>query len=176
MLFHAIGLIIMDSNDSPPAPVNLPATGVFREVSHRALQLLSAAGRFESLAHGAYLATQGEPHHSMSVVISGSMKVYVRAHADTIQVATIQPGDTVGEMNVLDPLTKASADVVISGPSVVFTISQQDFDALVQREPLIGLELITALGRELCQRLRKASETLLRQSEETRSNFRDMDY
>jgi CRP-like cAMP-binding protein len=166
----------MESNVSPPSPVTLPSTGVFKNVSPRALQLLSTAGRFESLAHGAYLVTQGEPHHSMSVVISGSMKVYVRAHADTIQVATIKPGDTVGEMNVIDPLAKASADVVIGEPSVVFTISQKAFEELVQREPLIGLELITALGRELCQRLRKASETLLRQSEETRSNFRDMDY
>jgi CRP-like cAMP-binding protein len=59
---------------------------------------------------------------------------------------------------------------------VVFTISREDFQAMVQQDPLVGLELVTALGKELCQRLRQTSETMLRQTETTRANFRDMDY
>jgi hypothetical protein len=47
---------------------------------------------------------------------------------------------------------------------------------MVQQDPLVGLELVTALGKELCQRLRQTSETMLRQTETTRANFRDMDY
>ncbi|MES2708677.1 MAG: cyclic nucleotide-binding domain-containing protein [Verrucomicrobiota bacterium] len=160
----------------PTAAVTLPATGVFQEVSERARALFTAAGKFESLAHGAYLATQGEPHHTLSVIISGTMNVFVHAHADILQVATIKSGETVGEMNLLDPVDRASADVVVAEPSVVFTIGQTAFQDMVTRDPVIGLELVTALGRELCRRLRKTSETMLRQTEETRANFRDMDY
>lgn len=160
----------------PTAPVTLPATGVFKELSDAARQQLTAAGRFESLAHGAYLATQGEPHNTLSVIIAGSMKVFVHAHADILQVAVMKPGETVGEMNLLDPVDRASADVVVAEPSVVFTISQTAFQEVVNRDPIIGLELVTALGRELCRRLRKTSETMLRQTQETRANFRDMDY
>jgi CRP/FNR family transcriptional regulator, cyclic AMP receptor protein len=156
--------------------MTLPAIGVFAHVSEAARQQLAAAGRFESLAHGAYLATQGEPHDTMSVVISGNMRVYVHSHADTLHVADVQPGETVGEMNILDPVAKASADVVIGDPAVVFTIPRSDFQALVDRDPVIGLELVTALGKELCQRLRQSSAHMLRQTEETRANFRDMDY
>jgi CRP-like cAMP-binding protein len=79
-------------------------------------------------------------------------------------------------MNLLDPVARASADVVVGDPSVVFTISREDFQAMVQQDPLAGLELVTALGKELCQRLRQNSETMLRQTETTRANFRDMDY
>jgi CRP-like cAMP-binding protein len=79
-------------------------------------------------------------------------------------------------MNLLDPVARASADVVVGDPSVVFTISREDFQAMVQQDPLVGLELVTALGKELCQRLRQTSETMLRQTETTRANFRDMDY
>ena len=111
-----------------------------------------------------------------SLVIAGTMKVYVHSHADILQVATILPGETVGEMNLIDPVDRASADVVIGDPSVVFTITRAAFQELVRRDPEIGLELVSELGRELCQRLRKCSETMLRQAEETRSNFRDMDY
>ncbi len=154
----------------------LPTTGVFGKASEKARQLLAAAGKFQSFSHGHYLATQGEPHDTMSLLIAGTMKVYVHAHADTLQVATIHPGETVGEMNLLDPVDRASADVVIGDPSVVFTITRAAFQELVRRDPEIGLELVSELGRELCQRLRKCSETMLRQAEETRSNFRDMDY
>jgi CRP-like cAMP-binding protein len=161
---------------SATALVTLPAIGVFKDVSQRARQLLANAGRFESLAHGAYLTTQGQPHDTMSVVIAGSMKVYVHSHADILEVAIVKPGETVGEMNLLDPVARASADVVVGDPSVVFTISREDFQAMVQQDPLAGLELVTALGKELCQRLRQNSETMLRQTETTRANFRDMDY
>jgi len=166
----------MSLQSPPTAAVILPAIGVFEEVSGRSRELLTAAGKFESLAHGAYLATQGEPHHTLSVIISGTMKVFVHAHADILQVATLQAGETVGEMNLLDPVDRASADVVVADPAVVFTISQAAFQEMVNRDPVIGLELVTALGRELCRRLRKTSETMLRQTEETRANFRDMDY
>lgn len=166
----------MSLSSPPTAAVILPAIGVFSEVSLKARELLTIAGKFESLAHGAYLATQGEPHHTLSVIISGSMKVFVHAHADILQVATIKAGETVGEMNLLDPVDRASADVVVAEPAVVFTIAQGAFQEMVNRDPLIGLELVTALGRELCRRLRKTSETMLRQTEETRANFRDMDY
>lgn len=157
-------------------PVILPSTGIFSDVSEEARSRLSAAGKFESLAHGVYFATQGEPHHTLAVIISGSMNVFVHSHADILKVATIAAGETVGEMNLLDPVDKASADVVVDKPAVVFTLTQTAFQELLNRDPVIGLELVTALGRELCHRLRKTSETMLRQAEETRSNFRDMDY
>lgn len=165
-----------DENLTSTSAVLLPTTGVFGQASDKARQLLAAAGKFHSLPHGHYLATQGEPHDTMSLVIAGSMKVYVHAHADILQVASVLPGETVGEMNLIDPVDRASADVVIGEPAVVFTITRTAFQELVQRDPAIGLELVTELSRELCQRLRKCSETMLRQTEETRANFRDMDY
>lgn len=169
-------ITMIDPHPTSPGPVTLPAKGVFRDVSEEARKILSASGRFEALAHGVYLATQGQPHDTLSVVISGTMNVFVHAHADILQVATVMPGETIGEMNILDPMDKASADVVVAEPAVVFTVSREAFQELVRREPAAGLELVTALGRELCQRLRKCSETMLRQTEETRANFRDMDY
>ncbi len=168
----------MNHQSSPThAPAHeLPATGVFGHVSAPARQSLAAAGHFASLPHGAYLATQGEPHHTLSVLLSGTLNIFVHAHADTLHVASIHPGETVGEMNVLDPQERASADVVVAEPALVFSIEREAFQDLVQRDALIGLELVSALGKELCQRLRLASEARLRQTETTRANFRDMDY
>lgn len=154
----------------------VPALGIFAGLSERARALLGGAGKFETLEPGVYLAMQGEPHHTMSFVISGSMNVYVHAHADTVNVATIGPGETVGEMNMIDDHGAASADVVVAEPARVFTIAREDFDTLVQREPGVGFEIIRALARELCHRLRKNSEMMLKQAENIKSTFRDMDY
>ncbi len=164
-------------NSADPSPVfSLPATGVLESVGQHVRQLLAAAGRFETLKHGAYLVTQGQAHDSFSVVISGTMNVFVHAHADTLQIATVKPGETVGEMNILDPIQRASADVVVAEPAVVFTITRSAFQELVKQDPAAALELVMALGKELCRRLRQSSETMLRQTEENRSHFRDLDY
>lgn len=163
----------MTSDDEPP----LPALGMLAELSADIRTQLASAGQFETLKPGSYLAIQGEPHHAMSIVLEGEVTVYVRNAADTMKVASIGPGETVGEMNIIDPLHKASADVVVTGrPARVFTIAETDFAALSQRDPAAGYAILKMLARELCRRLRRNSETLLKQADVTRSHFRDMDY
>jgi len=125
---------------------------------------------------GTYIAVQGEAHHELTFVLSGHLDVYVRSRADTIKVAAIGPGETAGEMNLIDP-HKASADVVV-GPEPVraFVISDTDFDQLVRDDCEAGYVILKALARELCRRLRLNSEALLRQADRVRTHFRDEDY
>ena len=46
----------------------------------------------------------------------------------------------------------------------------------VEADKAAGLAIIRTLARELCQRLRHDSETMLRRADEMRSKFLDMDY
>ena len=91
---------------------DLPALGIFAELDPELRSRLAAAGSFEVLKPGAYIAVQGEPHNHLTFVLSGLLDVYVRNQADTIKVASIGPGETAGEMNLIDP-RNASADVVV---------------------------------------------------------------
>ncbi|MFN0130288.1 MAG: cyclic nucleotide-binding domain-containing protein [Verrucomicrobiales bacterium] len=154
----------------------LPALGIFSELDQTLRERLAAAGRFEVYKPGTYIAVQGEPHHQLTFVISGHLDVYVRSRADTIKVATIGPGETAGEMNLIDPRA-ASADVVVSHePVQAFTISDADFELFVKEDCAAGYIVLRALARELCRRLRLNSEALLRQADRVRTHFRDEDY
>jgi len=160
----------------PQPPNTLPAIGLIGELPEAIRTQLGKAGRFAVLPIGSYLATQGRAHHELTVVISGQLSVSVHAHGDTVQLATLGPGETVGEMNIIDPHT-ASADVVVVGtPATIWTIAEKDFAALVERDPAAGFVIMKLLARELCHRLRRNSEAMLRQVETTRAHFVDLDY
>ncbi len=160
----------------PTPPSALPALGIFAELNEALRCRLAAAGRFETLKPGTYIAVQGEPHVHLTFVISGHLDVYVRSQADTIKVASIGPGETAGEMNLIDP-KMASADVVVSHEPVhAFTISDGDFEKLVREDCAAGYVVLKALAKELCRRLRQNSQALLRQADRVRTHFRDEDY
>jgi CRP-like cAMP-binding protein len=160
---------------SSETPTVLPAIGMLAELSEDLRVLLTAAGEVRDLPRGAYLVAQGDSNHELSVILSGRILVSVHAHGDTVKLAELLPGETVGEMNVIDP-GKASADVVVAEPARVWTVSQAAFDELVERDLKAGFALMKMLARELCRRLRHNSEAMLRQAEKTRTRFEDMDY
>jgi CRP-like cAMP-binding protein len=156
-------------------PTALPSNGLFAELSHELRTRLAAAGQFRVLPVGTYLMAQGEAHHGLVVILQGRLTVTVHAHGDTVQVAELGPGHTVGEMNLIDP-HKASADVVAVEPASVWTISEEAFRQFVDQDPRAGYAILKLLSRELCRRLRHNNETMLRQIETTRAHFRDNDY
>jgi CRP-like cAMP-binding protein len=160
------------SGDPPPT---LPSIGLLAELDDDLRTRLSGIGTFQSLPVGSYLISQGHHHHDLAVVIKGRLSVSAHAHGDTVQLAELGPGQTVGEMNLIDP-HKASADVVVVEPAVVWTISEQAFKQFVEQDPRAGFTILQILARELCSRLRQNSETMLRQAEVTRAHFVDRDY
>ena len=161
--------------DSDTTPTELPAIGLLAELDESVRRVLAAAGRFESLAAGTGLAVQGLPHKTLAVLLSGRAAVHCHAHGDYIHLADIKAGETIGEMNLLDP-QKASADVKITEKATAWIIDVEQFQALVQNDPANGVQILQWLGRQLCRRLRNDAERMLRQAQESRTRFRDMDY
>ncbi len=145
-------------------------------VSPYLLQELSSLGRFETLPVGARAARQGVPHTSLSLIVKGKLAVNCHANGETVQLGVLSIGQTVGEMSVIDH-NKASADVtVVSEPARLWTIRSEDFDAFVSKYPREGVNLLRAVAADLSRRVRSDSAMLLRQAEENRHRFLDMDY
>ena len=159
---------------STPA-TELPSIGLLTELDDAVRRTLSAAGRFETLHVETRLATQGEPHNSLVVLLSGKATVDCHAHGDYVHLADIGRGETIGEMNMIDP-QKASADVVITEKASVWIIDADQFQSIVDRDPHCAYAVLHWLARQLCRRLRQNSEHMLRQAGEHRSHLRDMDY
>ena len=87
-------------------------------------ELLAAAER-RSLEPGEVIIEQGARHACMFFVIEGELAVHLGTPtADP--VAFIGPGETVGEMSVLDG-TEASAFVTAKTEASLLEISEDDF-------------------------------------------------
>ncbi len=154
----------------------LPPLGLLSEIDVEIRDRLTECGRFETLEKGGYLIRQGEHHHSLSVIVSGTMIVSCHAHGDYLELAKLGPGHTVGEMSLLDP-QKASADVRADSSTVhVWTIDGEDFEAFINSDPQAGYALMKMLAKEMCRRLRQNSDHMLHQVDELRTHFLDIDY
>lgn len=153
----------------------LPAVGLLTELDESVRHALAAAGRFETLAPNTRLATQGEPHHTLVVLLSGKATVQCHAHGDYVHLADIGTGETVGEMNMIDP-QMASADVTITERARVWVLDEEQFQSIVKNDPHAAYCVMKWLARQLCRRLRLNAEHMLRQAEERRHEYRDSDY
>lgn len=153
----------------------LPPLGLLAELDDAVRGTLARAGRIETLVAETRLSTQGEPHHSLAVLLSGKASVHCHARGDYVHLADIGPGETVGEMNMIDP-QKASADVIITEKAQVWIIDQEQFQSIVESDPHAAYCVMRWLATQLCRRLRHNADHMLRQAEEHRNHMRDMDY
>jgi len=153
-----------------------PAPGFFGELADDVRSRLSAAGRFESLREGTYLAVQGRVSRMLVHVVSGKLRVTCNTHGDTLMLAELGPGEVVGESSVIDPRPASASVKVIDGPAVVWLIDDTDFERFVADDLGAASAVMKVLAKKLCRRLREDAEALLRREERLRAHFLDMDY
>ncbi len=153
----------------------LPAIGILTELDESIRRKLAAAGKFITLPEGKYLALQGEFPANLSFVLSGSVTVKSHAHGDTVQLATLGPGESVGEMSSIDP-RPASANVRTSEETRVWQITPQDFDEFLEADKEIGYVIIKALARALVKRIRCDTERSLREEDRRHTEGFGADY
>ncbi len=104
---------------------------------------------------------QGSSGRSVCFVVEGELSVIKRADEGDTTIATIGKGESVGEMAIIDGLTR-SADVVAATETQVLILKRDDFDKLVAEQPEIGVKILRSLARALSMTLRDRSETLAR--------------
>ena len=154
----------------------LPAVGPMAALSAEQRVALALAGKFEQRQVGEYLAVQGQPHRSMSLLLSGRVAVSVNANGDRVALAMLEAGDVVGEMSMIDPNRASATARVAAGPAKIWVIDGPSFDDFVAEDPAAGFVLMRELGKVLCRRVRHDSENMLSQAAALRTHFLDMDY
>lgn len=144
--------------------VSLPATGLFKAMDEDHRVLLASMGKLRLLAPGAVLVEQGEPSESLFFLLEGSLSVTCHSPMSTVSMGTIKAGETVGEMNILDPL-KASATVKVQQTARVWEISRDTLEHFIENHPKAGVAILREMGILLTRRVRRAADKLIRQAE-----------
>ena len=122
----------------------LHAAPLFSGCDKKELERLASAIDTLDVEAGKTLIRQGAVHHEAFVIENGEADVTI----DGEHVATIPPGEMIGEIGMLTRLP-ASATVTAKTDMTVLMIPHQRFDSVADDTPGLGL----AIAKELAQRL-----------------------
>ena len=128
--------------------------GVPEEDARRVLSI----ARRRTFARREVVFHHGDPADTLHLVASGRFAVRIQTPlGDTVMLSLLGPGETFGEIALLDGVGPRSATVVALEKAETRAIHKLDFDALVQRHPGVA----DLLARALALRVRRLSELLL---------------
>ena len=128
--------------------------GIPEDDARRVLQIARRRvfGRREVVFH------RGDPADTLHLVHTGRFAVRINTPlGDTVMLSIIGPGETFGEIALLDDTAPRSATVVAVEKAETRAIHKLDFDALRARHPAVADILATALAL----RVRRLSELLV---------------
>jgi CRP-like cAMP-binding protein len=115
--------------------------------------------RHRRFDRGDTVITAGATSRSLYLVVDGTLEVRLhgsgRGAGRSGRVITVGPGSVLGEMSFFDS-GQRSASVKAITPVELAELRLDDFGALAEEDPRLGLQILFDLGRILAQRLRRA--------------------
>jgi CRP/FNR family cyclic AMP-dependent transcriptional regulator len=124
----------------------LRRTSLFAAADDVALRPLADRAFRRRLAAGQILFTEGEPSDHIYVVRSGRLRIVVTSpHGDELTLSVLGPGDTFGELSVLDGLPRSATAEALE-PVELLAVGAAEARQLLGREPAILLAAAAELA------------------------------
>ena len=119
--------------------------------------------RPKSLSSGEVVFRQGSDGDTLVVVMDGILRVEVGDQTgQSATVATIQQGEVVGEMAVLDPAPR-SATVIAATDCEVLELSREGLERLRKSCPSASAAIVGAIIGDVTRRLRNVNKRIDRE-------------
>jgi len=110
----------------------------------------------KDLEIGGLVCKEGQHGSFLSFVVKGKLEIVKTLEGKEVIISTIEEGDTLGEMALIDGLTR-SATVRACNPSTILILRRDDFNSLLVKHPTVGIKILKGISRLLSLNLRKAS-------------------
>jgi CRP/FNR family cyclic AMP-dependent transcriptional regulator len=138
---------------------DLKSIGVLTPLDKSEMDLMSSYGKFWKVDADETVLKAGESHDSLYILLNGTLNVL--RDNDGVLLATLEPGESFGEMRILDEAqAKASATVHAPDKAAVWQMNRQQFDLFIERHPKVAVKLIRSLAASVARRLRETTERL----------------
>ncbi len=124
---------------------------------------LAASLQVISIDSGEVLFRKNEPSDRLFIIIEGRLDVLLALDTseETI-IASLGPGEVLGEMGLFLPDGERTADVRASRLTRLWAMTRADFETLLQRQP----RLVFSVARTLAKRLDAANSSAFRDLQE----------
>ena len=135
----------------------LKETNVFMEVDMPTL--VHVAERLELRRHeaGEVVVRQGEPTTGVTLITSGQVAVTQVRAGGTARIATLGPGDSLGEMSVLND-APATADCAAETALTGWFLPGRVLSGLLHQHPRLGVGLLRVLSQRLAATTERVGE------------------
>lgn len=129
----------------------LRRTSLFSAAGDDALRPLAGHAFRRRLAAGQILFTEGEPSEHLFVVRSGRIRIVVSSpHGDELTLSVLGPGDTFGELSVIDGGARSATAEALDAVELL-AVGAAEARQLLEREPA----LLLAVAAELAASVRR---------------------
>ncbi len=134
---------------------------LFGGFSRPEVERLTAYMECYGAPRGTRLLTEGEEGDFLLLILTGSVDVvkHLAGHGDKL-VATVGPGDTIGEMSLVDGKQR-NASCVTREPTDVAVLRRGALNEMLRREPMLAARLLLVLLEEMTRRIRESNARLL---------------
>jgi len=129
---------------------------IFEGLENDELETLSNYLVPKELPMGGLVCKEGQHANFLCFVTSGQLDVGKKLDDSEVNIATIEEGGTMGEMALIDGLTR-SATVRAKIASTVLLLRREEFDQILEKHPEIGIKILKGIARVMSLNLRKAS-------------------
>lgn len=137
----------------------LPALGILEPLGDDDRDILSGYGEFLPVNPEHPVIEEGMTQNGLYFVISGKLHATSTRAGHKVLLGSIQTGETIGEINLLDP-AKASATVTAIEFSQVWKIDSASLEQYINEYPKSAAWLLIGIGRTLAHRLRNVNEKI----------------
>jgi CRP-like cAMP-binding protein len=127
---------------------------LFRGLPDTALERIASLAARRNYQKGVVIFAQGDRGDALFGVIAGRVRISASgAGGQEVFLNIMEPGDTFGEIAVMDGLPRTAGATALDQATVII-IKRADFLQLLEREPRLAIHLL----KLLCERLRWTSE------------------
>jgi CRP-like cAMP-binding protein len=125
---------------------DLRRTALFAEADPHRLLPLARAAFLRRFAAGQVLFTEGEPSAHLYVVRSGRVRILVQSvHGDQMTLAVLGPGNTIGELSMIDGQFRSASAEAISSAEVV-TLPAREVRTALRSDPVLLMAAAVGLA------------------------------
>lgn len=135
----------------------LKKNALFSSMNTQELKAVAGICQTLTFTDGEAIVTQGDVGETMFLIKSGSVVVTRTKEEKSVTLATLETGESFGEMSMFDTEMR-SATVRASGPCSLLAIDGQDLTDILNSHPAIGIAIIKTFVKRLREGNRRLQE------------------